>query len=379
VSFSGTRIEGILSARGGKFAKPTKAYKPALDLSGISVGDLLLRDKFSAKGGVDLISATVRGDFSCRQASIQKSKREGDALNAQGINVAGRVLLRNGFSLKGRACFLLAKIGDQFVWSAQAPQDDATLDLQGCSAGAVEFIGTRPAKMALQGFTYHTIDLGQLTLPTPEPDDDDKLPNRCSIWLKSQADFSSQPFVQLADTLKHDGKSSEANQVLVLMESERTKNAPWHARPFNWLYYNLARYGYEPARAVGWWFGFLTCGTVLFWIANWLGWIKPSGDDGDLIFMTPNGPIVGEQSRSAGINRAYPRFSAFRLSLDALTPVINFYQRDYWCPTCFNFGAAPLKAVLISRFIYYYFLFHILSGWVITTVLVIALSGLIHQ
>jgi hypothetical protein len=108
---------------------------PALDLSGCWVlsldaqgsrvkGDLFLRDRFRAKGMVQLMGAQIGGDLDCSGGKFvnpptKESSETGIAIAADGITVGGQILLDtfspgNSFHAEGEVHFLHAQVGINF-------------------------------------------------------------------------------------------------------------------------------------------------------------------------------------------------------------------------------------------------------------------------
>ena len=127
IELSGILIGGSLRCDNGKFENPPL---PGIKMSGAAInaenakitGDVLVREGFLAKGSVWLMGATIGGNLECwdgkfeNQAlkSTQGKSEEADvgmALNGDGINVHGDVLLRDGFSALGKVTFVGAQIG----------------------------------------------------------------------------------------------------------------------------------------------------------------------------------------------------------------------------------------------------------------------------
>ena len=99
-------------------------------------------------------------------------------------------------------------------------------------------------------------------------------------------------------------------------------------------------YGYRTWQVGLWLLAFLIAGTVFFWVA------------------------YPEHITAAKRASETPDFQPFIYSLDLLIPVINLQQRAAWIPH----GAAQWVAVVLT-----------LAGWVLTTVAVAALSGLLKK
>ena len=79
--------------------------------------------------------------------------------------------------------------------------------------------------------------------------------------------------------------------------------------------------------------------------------------------------IPAQESVDLGAKH-YPIFHPIMYSADVFLPIVNFHQEDFWLPNGeHDFG----WCVLI------YLWFHIAAGWVLTTVFVVGLTGIVKQ
>ncbi len=118
--FERCTLQGVLSLR--------SAELPALDLTdckteyGISAdclrtqGPVFLR-RLGAKGEIRFPCARIGGVLDCSGATLTA---RGDALNAEGADIAGSVFLNKGFSCSGETRLLCARIGGDLVCSGAA-------------------------------------------------------------------------------------------------------------------------------------------------------------------------------------------------------------------------------------------------------------------
>ena len=77
----------------------------------------------------------------------------------------------------------------------------------------------------------------------------------------------------------------------------------------------------------------------------------------------------------------YPRFDPFLYSVDMFVPVVTFHQATYWLPDA-NRGDVLVRIagvqIATGALLRYYLVMHILMGWVLTTLLIVGLTGLIR-
>ncbi|MGA9868771.1 MAG: hypothetical protein WBQ75_20275 [Acetobacteraceae bacterium] len=110
----GANIHGNLECDGAHFANRTQdGSGQALLAEGAEIGgDALLRDGFTAQGRVSLHGAKIRGNLECGGAHFANRTQDGSgqALLAEGAEIGGDALLSDGFTAQGRVSLHGAKI-----------------------------------------------------------------------------------------------------------------------------------------------------------------------------------------------------------------------------------------------------------------------------
>jgi len=111
ISLDGGHITGDVVFRGaGLYAKEGNALRA----QAVRVDcDVLLSDGFSASGSVSLFGAKLGGNLNCGGAKLANHTGDGTgyALLATNAEIGGAVLLRNGFEAQGRVSLASAKLG----------------------------------------------------------------------------------------------------------------------------------------------------------------------------------------------------------------------------------------------------------------------------
>ena len=81
----------------------------------------------------------------------------------------------------------------------------------------------------------------------------------------------------------------------------------------------------------------------------------------------------------------YPKFGALVYSLDVFVPLVDLHQATYWLPNA-KFGDKLFKSELFGMsmptsgdLLRLYMWCHILSGWILTTLLFVGLSGFVKR
>ena len=367
VRLVGATIGGNLVCDRGHFINK-RVEVIALNAASLNVkGHVFLSHDFKAEGEVCLVAATIGGSLDCRRG--QFSKRGGNALNAEVMNVRGSVLLSDGFKAEGDIYFAGATIDGYFVMRYVASLTETTLDLRSASIGTLrddQWSWPEPGKLLLHGLTYDQID-----------DDSPKDAETRLDWLRRQPPerFQPQPYEQLAAELRRSGRNEDAKRILIAKAKDpaRLTQLTFFERWWHWSLGVLVGHGYRPWRAL--WF-------VLGVVA--LGWaVFAAGFRAEVITPTKEGAYVsaaGDEDRQ--LSKDYPNPNALMYSLDVFVPVVDLHQASYWLPNAARDGELRIteqRSLGISgRALRCYFWFHIVAGWILTTLLVVALTGVIR-
>src|SRR5260370_29651640 len=124
---------------------------------------------------------------------------------------------------------------------------------------------------SLDGFTYRRI--------SPPKDTKSRLE-----WLDLQKSFSTQPYLQLAKTLREEGYDARARQVLYEMENRKYQHTDrdWHwwlARICGSVLRLTIGYGIHPMRAVWWLLALVGLRWVLYGIGCSAGAMAPTNKE----------------------------------------------------------------------------------------------------
>ena len=117
-----------------------------------------------------------------------------------------------------------------------------------------------------------------------------------------------------------------------------------------------------------------------------LGWIVFGiGSRAGLIVPTKGDAYISDdRGEDRRLSDDYPRFDAgvFSLdtvvySLDVFVPLVDLHMASYWLPNA-NRGSVVM-GLRTGAFLRVYLWFHILAGWVLTTLFVVGLTGLVRR
>ena len=333
---------GGLNCINGQFINPNGL---ALSVGVLTVEQsVFLSGGFRAEGEVRLRGTTIGGQLSCING--QFINPNGLALDAGSLTVEQGIYLNGGFRAEGEVNLRGATIG-RMVWHGIAAPDAVTLDLRGTTVGVLQDeTESWPVSLLLDGFVYSRIEDGA-------PID---IESRID-WLRRQPEqpFHPQPYVQLASVLRNSGHNAEAEGILIAKEEERLRvtNVPW----YEWLWFKGLKwtigYGHKPERAIAYVAGMLILGAWFFGV----GYKKNL--------------MVATQDNSEQV----AQFNQLIFSLDAFIPLVNLHQEPYWLPSpnCGN----PFLGIKSGAWLRFYLWFHIAAGWVLTTLLVVGLTGMV--
>ncbi len=378
VHLLGAKIGGNLECTGAKFLNPPDPDIPesgkALSADGINVkGSVYLRDKFVANGEVRFPGAEIDGDFDCRDASLNNpqppAEKYAKALNAIRIVVKGAVFLNSGFSANGVVWLVSAQISGSLNL-LEGKFGLATLDLTDASAGTLidsRCEWNRPGELYIDGFTYRRI----ANIERIDVDQRMKW-----LGLQSATSFHPRPYLQLAKVLRESGDEAGALRVLQKMEDRRSaaEHGPL-ARVWARVLKFTIGYGYYPKRAI--WALMVLC------LAGWL--FYSCGNSART--MVPTEKAAYDEYRMWGVVSAhYPRFSPFVFSLENSIPLVKLGQADKWQPDpSGNLSqlqpqeSSMCRSFASPSFLTWFLRVQILLGWVLATLFVAGVSGVVRK
>ncbi len=363
------QIGGGLDCIGGCFVNRDEK---ALSADRLKIeGSIFLREHFTAEGEVRLLSAAVGGDLDCGKG--QFINKDGKALNADGLKVKGHVFLRKGFMADGTVSFVGATVDKHFsLYSIDSPEL-MTLDLATANVGTLhdKEDGWPPQKhLILHGFEYKEISHESPSNSKTRID-----------WLRRQDSFWPQPYEQLAKVLRESGDDTGAKDVLIAKNKDKAQRT--RLTRAQWLWYHLLGpligYGYKPLRAVPIAIGIVLLGWILFGAGYSSGLITPPGDSA--YTTTEKFPVPDPGDRTRGISTVYPVFNSLVYSIDVFVPVVDFHQAEHWLPNA-NRGSKLTKIgpwpLHTGGLLLFWLWVETVFGWVISTLFIVSLTGLVR-
>ena len=314
-----------------------------------------------------LRNATVVGDLDCDNGHFMNSKPGGLTISAELANVRGSVRLVNGFESDGIVSFQEARIDHEFILKDVKWHENASLNLTAAKVKTLLNPESGWPKLKdhlyLHGLTFDELGAGANA---------DLTANRQIDWINLQPSnpFRSQPYEQMAKVFRDMGLQEEAVNVMI------AKNRDAGPRdPSNWFWYyvfgRFISYGYNPWPALLVSVFIVTLGTFLFKLGHENGIIVPTSD---------NAYRLGARGRQR-LKETYPKFNALIYSMETFVPLVKLAVEQYWIPSADRGGTirAGNQAFTWGGLLRCYLWFHIIAGWILTTLWVGGFTGLLKR
>ena len=287
-----------------------------------------------------------------QQINVEKGKLK----NKQKAKSIGYLFGEAAFKANGYVSFASATIDGQFVCTDIAFPDKLILDLRYAKIGTLhdhENGWPKKGKLFLDGLIYDYI--------YEESPEDTKM--RID-WLHRQDDkqFRPQPYEQLATVLHKSGHEGDAKKILIQKNKDRAKLTRMSVLEKCWhrLLGVLIGYGYRPWRTLWWILAFIILGAGLFGIGFKKGLVVPI-------------KVSGHTSE----------FNPLAYSFDAFVPLVDLHQESCWLPDAtleFQYSISKDFAVTIrGSHLRIYLWIHIVAGWILITLLIVGLTGLVKK
>jgi len=316
VDLSSARVSGHLRMSGARFSDAGTPGTGSLVLTAATLASSAELDGVDIAGHLDLRVAKVTDHVRLADAYLRGAG--GRSLRATGLRAAQlRLRLAEApggrISLPGAAVDVLADHTTSWPVTVTPPPEDGRT-------------------VVLDGFTYQRLE---------SPLD---VKARLAWLARSTPTFEPQPYEQLAACYRQMGREREAR--LVLREKTRRYYAAAGrlARVWGWIQQVAVGYGYQPSRAVAWFFGLLAAGT--FW------------------FSQARCPSLGQTGVCPIKADEHPAWDAALYTLDLLIPLVDLGHDKAWDPVGWN----KVAAVALMA-----------AGWVLVTTLVAAAGRALNR
>jgi len=313
----GARVSGDLACVRGTFngcidTTTNSPGKIALAADGARIeGSVYLRH-LKANGGVRLVGTRIGLSLECDAADIANSN--GIALNAQGAEIGGNALFRDGFHAEGSVCLYGASIKRFLSWQDIENPCDAVLDLREASAGILgDDSASWPSKgnLKLRGFRCRQLSGSAPTTARER-----------IRWVKLQptSEWQSQTYEWLARSFRESGDHHGANKLLTEKNNEILRSGSPNRRTKTrlrlWKVWN--GYGYKPWRVGIWTFLLLIVSCFLF---------AGAGREG---LFVPTAGLSTASITPGAHGSDDPSFRPIWYTVDSFVPFVDLDQLEAW-------------------------------------------------
>lgn len=307
----------------------------------------------------------------------------GSDVEVRGLRLAGGAV--NGVHARS------ATIAGRLVWRAVRPTGETEMVLDHASIGRISHAQDswpEPRRLCLAGCTYAAIEFPEPAGGTVRTG---QLPNGFTFqvesrrtpadWVKlaSSESYEPQPFEQLERVLLRSGHEDAAKEVGIAKHEARVRTAPLPPRDrfLARLFGAALRHGYDARPLVYAAAVVLALGAVVFGVGHERGLMAPTSPE---VFLD------SAYQEDGTLPPDYPAFNLFAYSVDTfLPPVIDFHQETHWLPNPRNGpGDGPELRTPVGTFsagaaLRGYLWLHIGAGWLVTSLLLVNLTGLIRN
>jgi hypothetical protein len=373
VSFLDSKLGNIICT--GAILRRNVGTALSLDRSAVT-GSVFISEGFDADGTVRLMDASIGGQLDCHGARFDCPA--GNAILADGLSVGASMDMSEGLVALGTVSLRSAHIGkslylnrttidkadgvaldgeglvvvDALVLWRMAKPPEGIIDLTRATVGELRDDRTSwpPfGRLRLNGFVYSELS------------DRTRLNARARLeWLGRQAAYTPQPYEQLKALYRRYGQETEARSVAIGKQEARRKRGQlgWWDRTTSWLLGLTIGHGYRPWR--------LAVVLLVLYLASAL-LINVAADRNAFVPVSSMAVPSPEVSRCTA---EYPCLSVWSYPIDAVVPIVNLGQDDYWQP-----DASQRVGQIVRDFLYIV----TMVGWGSTTLLVAAFTGIVRR
>lgn len=312
-------------------------------------GDVIL-DRATTNGRIDLQGVSIGGMFSAQEARFETaaSEHELPLLDLSGATIGREVDFEDSL-LGGQLRLADADVTKAVRLHQLVSGSRPGLDLSGLSCSRLSLdASARPARGKLKLHGCHFGDINLVDVGEPEIE-------TYLQWIRSATSdkFSEQPYEHLAGVLKKQGKDDIARALLIAKVEDSPTRSTVDAliRDLSWM----VGYGYSPLRAVWLALAVIFFGFIVFRTAYRRGLLVVKVNNAPARLKTPN-------------------LTLLMYSVDVFVPLVDFGVGPAYVPGKVDAGMEASEVTLFR--IYYWF--HVAAGWLICTVAVAGLTGLVR-
>ena len=181
------------------------------------------------------------------------------------------------------------------------------------------------------------------------------------------------------------GRDEDRRKILIKKNETQAKRLSWISSP-EWLWYGvfgkLIGYGYRPWNAFYMSLAVIGIGWLFFRLGFDSNLMTPTDDKANVAASNQAQQI--SKVRTSKVIDTYPKFNAFVYSMETFVPLLKLGIGEHWTPNPHQGLQIPVGWLGLIGFprttgslLRYYLWFHIIIGWVLTTLWVGGLTGLV--
>jgi hypothetical protein len=304
VRLDGAQIGGGLECNRGTFRNPGRRALTADHA--VVKGSASLDDGFYAEGYVDFSGAQIAEEFICSAGDFHNA-----TLDLRDTSVA--TLYDSGLG---------DSLGKPTIWP---PHGQLLLD--GFTYGKFANVPDLPKRLAWLGLQPQTpfpsrsyLQLADVLWKAGDGRGAFQVLSGMRGQIR-QSEFQPQPYLELAKVLRDYGDDDGAKRLLIEMEDRARRGSVGSAlvRP---LLRSTIGYGYDPLRAFWWELGLSFLGWIVYRRSYLAGAMAPTEEKAYERFKEPGGEVPAH----------YPRFSPLIYSVENSLPLVKLGQGDRWQP-----------------------------------------------
>lgn len=341
VSFEDARVASDFVCTGGHFVAGIE--ENALSFNGAEIrGTVHLDRGFKAHGKVNFVMARIHGDVQCDDGSFTCEGRNCAALDLNSSTVDGSVQLgnaftRRGMNLVGNVDCAHSRVNGLFGWFHVVMPNGCRLDLRHAKVGRL-YVDRKadawPAELLINEFVYDGIDdIVAGDIPAGNP----MRATEQLKWLRRQRPetSSTQSYEHLAKILRSRGLSDDAREIIMARD--------WDEESYQ-ISEKIHKHQYAAAVCRIIWLGLSTGAAKLFGYFYNTTHMFVSAIVIIIIgfFLYGTGyrlKLVNPTRGDAYVNRSeesvpqwYPKFNAFVYSVETFVPLVRLGLEGHWAP-----------------------------------------------
>lgn len=314
--------------------------------------------------------ATIEGSLNVLNGTI--TSREGTAIYALLSHFHGGVLILPEVVIDGEV-MLAWTVADKLISIDPASNSQLKLDLSGAKTGNFwipEHPPIQQGSLSIDGFMYDGL-IGKSNINAKAL--------LAYLDLQDPDFFYPQPYEQLAKVLRTSGYDGAAREVMVAKNRKRGEHTSLLTVEGLWFkgFGHFIDFGYKPWRVFFTSVSFILFSAGIFYFAYRHQLFTPTKDNAWQTYSV--GGYRTDRKGARMLVDHYPRFHSLIYALESFIPLLRLDQGAHWMPnpTRGHILTLPFKqSITTGALLRGYLWFHIICGWVLTTLWVGGLTGL---